>query len=103
MKTMVTGIDVKQAVQDAEKYFTQLMSVSDVRLEEVEISDDERFWYVTLSGLVPVAKPPSPSDIQSPLSGLESLFRSNEERIYKVFKVDSSSGLVMSMKIRKLE
>lgn len=46
---MTTTIDVKQAFQSAADYFSKLMTVNNLRLEEVEISDDERFWYVTLS------------------------------------------------------
>lgn len=98
---MTTIIDVKQAVDSATAYFSKLMPVEDVRLEEVEISDDERFWYVTLSALVrpPNATQPGPSEAST--SHLAGLFKGDRERVYKVFTVDSVTGAVRSMKIRE--
>jgi hypothetical protein len=94
-------IDVKDAVGSATKYFTALVSASDVRLEEVEISDDDRLWLVTLSALIPVPKEPEPIGMQSNLSVLSSLFENATVRVYKVFAVDSATGTVRSMKMRQ--
>lgn len=101
---MTTLVDVKKAVENATSYFMSVMTVNDVRLEEIEIADDERFWNVTLSGLVPSAKtaPPGVADVQLPLSSLATLFKGDYERVYKVFTVDAATGSVRSMKIRKV-
>jgi hypothetical protein len=85
-------IDVKQAAQSASNFVTGLYSdrtISDVRLEEVELSEDGRYWLITLSF------PPPASSVNSML-GIG-------RRDYKIFKVDRDSGEVLSMKIRELQ
>jgi hypothetical protein len=89
-------IDVKQAVSISTQYFLNLVgaeSVSDVLLEEVEPSDDERFWYVTLSAALP-----APKDGINAIAA--ALGNSPRRRVYKVFKVDAGTGTVRSMKMR---
>jgi len=49
-------LQVKDAVKRAREYLPELMfdgprQIADLRLEEVEISEDERFWAVTFSYL----------------------------------------------------
>ena len=95
-------IDVKQAVSNATQYFLNLVggeSVSDVLLEEVEPSDDERFWHVTLSAILP-AQIRDPSTVGL-AAALEAAARgaSPRRRVYKVFKVDAATGSVRSMKM----
>jgi hypothetical protein len=90
-------VDVKQAVDGAMAYFAKLMTVRDKRLEEVELSDDERTWHVTLSGLVQGEQKPEFVD-----SALGGLFTPPYERVYKVFAVDSETGSVRSMRIRQV-
>ena len=85
-------IDVKQAAQTASTYFADLYAgqgVSGVRLEEVEITEDGKFWLITLSF---PDRDPSPSN----------LFLAGTNRQYKVFKVDATTGQVVSMKIRQV-
>jgi hypothetical protein len=83
-------IDVKQAAQSASNFFASLYNsegVPDVRLEEVELTEDGKHWLITLSF------PPSPMPpgvIYSPA------------RQYKIFKVDAQTGDVLSMKIREI-
>ena len=76
-------IDVKTAVRIAHKYLTELYpddpEVADVRLEEVELGDDNK-WHVTLSFL------------SAPFA----------ERTYKQFEIMADDGAVRSMKIRSL-
>ncbi|ODS29889.1 MAG: hypothetical protein SCARUB_05011 [Candidatus Scalindua rubra] len=54
-------IDVKEATKLATEYFTDLFEekYSDLTLEEVEISEDGKFWYfkeiICQSSLVPVS------------------------------------------------
>lgn len=83
-------IDVKQAAQLASNFITGLypeQTISDVRLEEVELSEDEKYWLITLS----FPAPPNSSVLN--LGG---------RRQYKIFKVDREGGEVLSMKIREL-
>ncbi|MCA1630377.1 MAG: hypothetical protein LC785_04065 [Acidobacteria bacterium] len=85
-------IDVKQAAQLASDFIVGLYSdqtISDVRLEEIELSEDERHWLITLS---------FPSPVTSNVLGLPVAGR----RQYKILKVDRESGEVLSMKIREL-
>jgi len=94
-------IDVKQAANAAIKYFSALMPVQDVRLEEVELSGDEKTWLITLSALIPAPKLP-PTAIDN-LKTLTEMFQSPYERVYRIFSVDSDNRTVRSMKIRKVE
>lgn len=86
-----TMIDVKEAVQSASKYFNELqnifglMKAEDLRLEEVEISDDRSQWLITLG-----------YRIDEDRLGMRS------KREYKIFTVDSTNGEVKSMKIREV-
>jgi hypothetical protein len=80
-------IDVKQAVDAASQYLATLYAndpPSNVRLEEVELSEDEKYWLVTLSfsDTLQVFIPP--------------------RRSYKLFKINAESGQVQSMKIREV-
>ncbi len=83
-------IDVKQAAQLASQYFAGLYegpAVSGAQLEEVEITEDGKYWLITLS--YPLAE-----------GGLLNL---NYKRRYKVFKINAETGEIMSMKIRKVD
>ncbi len=83
-------LDVKEAAKRASEYFAALyppQSVSNVQLEEVELSDDGQYWLITLG---------------YPLSGLDALMGSGGRKEYKQFKIDASTGDVKSMKIRKI-
>ncbi|MFN8906423.1 MAG: hypothetical protein ACK5X7_16805 [Pseudanabaena sp.] len=94
MSTTIIG--VKDAVQAASKYFKELQNIiglssfmqnkltQDLRLEEVELSDDRSQWFVTLGY--------NTSDDLG--------IRSSRE--YKIFTVDAASGEVKSMKIREV-
>lgn len=87
-------IDVKEAAQTASNFFAGLyadQTLSDVRLEEVELTEDERFWLITLSF-------PSDNPLQKVLTHMAGIDRSTRQ--YKIFKVDASTGRVVSMKIR---
>ena len=84
-------LDVKEAAQKAADYFAGLYAeqgIANVQLEEVELTDDDRYWLITLSYPVPpeLAK-----------------LNFNFKRKYKVFTIDAATGEVKSMKIRKVE
>lgn len=91
-------IDVMQATTAAQSFMTSIMKDAvDIRLEEVEMADDQNLWSITLSAIVP----PAPSSGQE-LSALADLFKANQ-RVYKIFAVEGETGTVKSMKIRKVE
>ena len=89
-------IDVKEAVKTATDYLGQLYELAqlqDILLEEVSLSDDEKYWYVTLGFSRPL---PSTDPMQKLTEGILKRY----QREYKVFQIDSATGQVRSMKIR---
>jgi hypothetical protein len=85
----ITKLDVKQAVQAALRFARDLYGEAErVRLEEVELSSDERYWLITLGFGWKV----------SPML----LAQQSAQPDYKVFKVNAYDGTVVSMKIRSL-
>ncbi len=89
-------IDVKQAVQTAIHYVSDLYqqgSISDLALEEVELSNDEQYWYITLGFT---------RQIQEPTGLRLTPFSKQAQRVYKVVTVRASDGVATSMKIREL-
>jgi hypothetical protein len=96
-QTKKNRIDVKEAAKAAAEYFVELYpdtQYSDLMLEEVELSEDEKHWLITLSY---ASEPPPP-----PPSGLDKLFSKLSSRKYKLFKIDAATGKAESMKIRSL-
>ena len=94
---MVT--EAKQVVEAAIKYFGDVLPATGIRLEEIELSNDERFWSITLSGLLPAAKDLPPG---TPLTMADIFKNPPPERVYKVFVVEDQACRVKSMKIRSL-
>ena len=94
--------DVKQAVAIAMTYFRTLMDdkgLSDILLEEVELSDDERYWNVTLSALLPASNEEPVYEFNSIAQALGQ--QPQRRRVYKVFKINAERATVQSMKIRQ--
>ncbi len=92
-------IDVRKAVGAAQQYFGSLQDMigyptEDLRLEEAELSEDKKHWFITLGFIRPVDK------TSNPVADLLAI--RNYEREYKVFKRDTTTGEVQSMKIREL-
>ncbi|HZT60838.1 MAG TPA: hypothetical protein VFA21_19700 [Pyrinomonadaceae bacterium] len=84
-------LDVKQATQSATDQLVDLypqMARDGIQLEEVELSDDEKYWFITLS---------------YPLPGQIPVLNLPPKKEYKVFKIDSQTGKARSMRIRKLD
>lgn len=80
-------IGVQRAVAAARDFAGDLLGeekLAGISLEEVELSEEDRYWLITLG--FPA------SGRFSELAGLG--------REYKIFKVDAVSGAVSSMKIR---
>ena len=63
-------------------------TISDMKLEEVELSEDSKYWSITLGYSTQT------------LSGDMIPFPTARE--YKIFKVKSDTGEIKSMKIRQL-
>ena len=92
-------IDVRNAVGAAQQYFNSVQDMigfgtEDLRLEEAELSEDKKHWFITLGFMRPVNK-------TSNYLG-ELIATRNYDREYKVFKIDATTGEVQSMKIREV-
>ena len=84
-------MDVKEAIEKAIEYFKKFYpNVEKVQLEEVEITDDDKYWNIVLS---------YENMETTPLSYLQI----GQQRTFKVFKIDANTGKVRSMKIRNLK
>ena len=84
-------IDVKEATQRARDYLLSFFPDAEkVQLEEVELTDDKAYWFITLS-----YEGVSHSVASSLLVG--------KSVRYKIFKLDAESGNVISMKIRDIK
>lgn len=86
--------NVKGATNAAKKFLVFLMgrnAVSDIRLEEIEIEEDDdgniEFWNITLSYL--------PRELDPLISPME-------QRIYKIFTIEDETENFVSMKIREI-
>jgi hypothetical protein len=91
-------IDIKQAVHAAEKFFKELYDKETLKnflVEEVELSEDEKDWVVTVGfdfGEVPVVEPAQFSSKSStPRAG----------RVYKEVQIDKETGEPRSIKTKK--
>ena len=87
-------VDVKQAVSIALKYSQSLLQdAANLALEEVELTEDQRYWLVTVG----FTRPSERTNIKSILGGAEPA-----TRYYKIIKIDATTGDAVSMKIRTL-
>jgi hypothetical protein len=90
-------IDVKEAAEAAAGFLANVYAdrnYSDVLLEEVEITDDGKYWLITLSYAY---EPPA-----SVLDQYDVLVhRKPKPRRYKTFKIEADTGRVLAMKIRE--
>lgn len=90
-------ITIKDAVKAAFAYISDAYSeqfvattLSDLLLEEVEQSEDKKYWLITVSIKLPMQQ--AKFDLGLPRFEIK----------YKLIKVDSTTGNVVSMKIREL-
>jgi hypothetical protein len=98
-------IDVRTAVSAASQYIESLKdimgsSLPDLRLEEVELSEDKSFWLITLGFDTPLK--PQKNDAINSLNNALGLPILTSQREYKLIKVNSQTGEVEAMKIRKI-
>ena len=92
-------LTVKEAVRAAESWVRDLYAggaLDQLRLEEVEITDDDRSWLITLGWREPGVKMPA---VLAPVLGDEVPVH---PRTYKTLEVDTETGAVRSMKIREV-
>lgn len=100
-------IDVKSAVNAARSYLHDLYSDYDIKpsktaemvyevsyplLEEVELSEDEKYWLITFSLL----------RTQAQMAPVEMIKGTTYERVYKTVKIDAQKGEAVALKIRQL-
>ena len=84
-------MDVKEATEKAIEYFKKFYpNIERVQLEEVEITDDDKYWNIVLS---------YENMETTPLSYLQI----GQQRTFKVFKIDADTGKVRSMKIKNIK
>jgi len=92
-------IDIKQAVHAAEKFFKELYDKETLKnflVEEVELSEDEKDWVVTVGFDFGEAQPPSEpalftSKSSTPRAG----------RVFKEVQIDKETGEPKSIKTKK--
>ncbi len=91
-------IPVKEAVTAAEKYVKELYDPTDIphlRLEEVELSSDEKHWHVTVSWVEPAVERLGGSNpFISPNYSIE-----KRPRVFKDVRVDAETGRPVGLKI----
>ncbi len=88
-------IDAKLAVQQAMQAMGELYQAEQtpqLTLEEIELSQDERYWRVTLSFARAATRK----------SAIEAMTGQEGVPIYKVLEIDVETGHVHSMKSRKM-
>ncbi len=83
-------IDSKNAISRASAYFTEVFpQAKQVQLEEIELSEDRRYWLVTFS-------------FPKPELTIFGALVANPNRDYKTVKVDAATGEPVGVKIRAL-
>ncbi len=93
-------IEMKQAVQTAMELCRNLYGqekAADYLVEEVELTEDEKFWLVTIGFNIGQGETSQPSTSASGGSSTK-----KPEHIFKTMKVDANSGRALALKIKKL-
>lgn len=86
-------VSAKEAAINAKTYYESLADAGQrrVTLEEVDLSDDGKYWLITLG-------------IYEPTTAMALISLGLKESLnYKQFKVDATTGEVLSMKIRQIQ
>ncbi len=107
-------IDLRSAVNSVRDYVTDFKDIlgnnlDNFLIEETELSEDEKFWLITIGFDREVDPKKEKTYTKNPLIISEEMAKLlpqkqtfSVERVYKSFKVDSSTGEVISMKMYKL-
>ena len=94
---MIELKDAVRAAREAAAEYFESERIEDLRLEEFERSEDDKYWLITMGYDVikpRLRKTVLENALNIPPTGLE------YSRVYKQFVVDSESGEVTSMKVR---
>lgn len=95
-KTVQTAeIDLHTAIQIALHFFKETFGeyrLENVRLEEVERSDDGKHWLITIGYNDPA--------LQIPIPLMPPSVKIRDLRQYKIIRVDALTGKAVSVKIR---
>jgi predicted esterase YcpF (UPF0227 family) len=89
-------IDIKLAVKNAKEFahdFIEDTHLKNLKVDEIELDENEKYWLITLGW----------DDIIQPRTAVEAAMGLSEyvERDYRVFYVDTVSGVVKKMKLRE--
>ncbi len=88
-------VDIKEAVKYGVHFLKEMYEdkeISDITLEEIEMSEDSNHWLVTMSFIRPKAT-----------ENIHDVFSPKEyERTYKILKVSRDDGCVISMMDRMI-
>lgn len=91
-------LSVKEAVEAAENWVRELYpkkELQHLRLEEVELSSDDRYWRITLGWVEPAVR-------ENTLAAALTKDVQRLPRVYKTLEVNAETGRVKSMKIREV-
>jgi hypothetical protein len=109
---IMAKIDVRNAVQSVKQYIAEYQDVlgrnlDDLKIEEIELSEDNKYWLITVSfNYEQVSNNYKTYTVNPLLSKVADVMPQKQtfflEKDYKVFKVDNSTGEVMSMKMYQL-
>lgn len=91
-------ISLKEAAQAAESFVREVYAANELwslRIEEAELSNDEKTWLITLGWVEQAIREPS---VFFPTLKSEPIVL---PRVYKQFIIDADTGKVRSMKIRQ--
>ena len=90
-------LDVKKAVSSGLQYLKEIFPASqirDVRLEEVMLTDDERYWMVTFSYILPegVLNEEPVGTLESTVKNAFLIGMSRDKRFFKTIKLRRDDG-----------
>jgi len=98
-------ISIKEAIQIAKNYVREVYAesgeqISDIGLEEVNRSEDDRVWLITVGFTIPDKRRQEVAlneNLGTLLGGLSTLTRQ-----YKVVHIDAQTGEPLMMKMRQI-
>lgn len=100
-------INVRQAVEIARNHFESVkdlfgQQINDIRLEEIEFTEDEKYWLITIGFNRKLEERPRSKD--EPFDALRDAFKMpyRYDREYKTLEVNAETGQVKAIKIRAL-
>ncbi|MDX1945358.1 MAG: hypothetical protein SFU86_08115 [Pirellulaceae bacterium] len=98
-------LTVKEAVAIAAKALSDAFGAERPRLEEVELTEGDATWQITLSFLREFEPEEAVTSVFSVLADVNEIAQGKKKlkRDYKVIRVDAATGNVKSIRIRELQ